>query len=724
MFINHLEIKSFAGLKDYELSLGEGFNCFYGPNERGKSTIFQFIIAMFYGLGDRRAKNNLRDRLTPRDGSAMAGSIWFTHKGKSYELNRKFGERAALDESTLLDLTSNTQIELRNLDKPGEDLFGVSREVFENTLLVDAEGPVIKQENSINNAIWEQLIDFMVNDDAEVSVNQVETRLSDKLYALKSKSGKKGSIPVLEQEYQELLQEESNRESNIEKQSNSLAALSNLEEMIHEYNEEYESLNNELRVENLAEDRLTLRMLEQPEETLRGLDAEKTALMENLQSFGKTSNEVADNIRLAKEQIDDLSTKDFELSRDKKLWGAKQDKLVNDDANSQRVNLFLLLTSVVVIIVLWYYFEKNIALPVSIAVLVVLTIYIFLQYFSRKNVALGLKGIRLELDKLETALKAEKLALRKILKGYGLAFINGTYEQVSQDLDRFLEQSQDLEFIQKQIVGIEKSLEESIYSPEDRLKIENNIKEEAEDLESLGFDVDNIEFNYQRQQALMEQIHALDLRISERESELSSLNAKLNYLLRNPRTGKLESPLEQISRVRQALEEKSKQLKAERFEYSALEIAQEVLAESLLDFRQTVLPKLNEQAGQYMKAISNGKYKDVYISESLELLLRDKNNKQSLDPESFSTGTRDQVWFAYRLALTDYLSAGNSFPLLLDDLFANFDDRRIKASVELIGEWSKSVNGETRQVILFTCHKHVVALLEEYADWNIKVLPK
>ena len=79
MKINKIHIISFGGLKNFTLEFSDGFNCVYGENERGKSTVMSFIKMMFYGnsYSGSVLQNNLRKKYTPWDGSAMAGIIEF-----------------------------------------------------------------------------------------------------------------------------------------------------------------------------------------------------------------------------------------------------------------------------------------------------------------------------------------------------------------------------------------------------------------------------------------------------------------------------------------------------------------------------------------------------------------------------------------------------------------------------------------------------------------------
>jgi uncharacterized protein YhaN len=48
-------------------------------------------------------------------------------------------------------------------------------------------------------------------------------------------------------------------------------------------------------------------------------------------------------------------------------------------------------------------------------------------------------------------------------------------------------------------------------------------------------------------------------------------------------------------------------------------------------------------------------------------------------------------------------------PLLLDDVFVNFDAPRTEAAIDLLQEVAEG----GQQVLFFTCHQHVVSQFEE-----------
>ena len=85
-----------------------------------------------------------------------------------------------------------------------------------------------------------------------------------------------------------------------------------------------------------------------------------------------------------------------------------------------------------------------------------------------------------------------------------------------------------------------------------------------------------------------------------------------------------------------------------------------------------------------------------------------------------SEGSRDQLYLALRLAALEIqIAQGFNMPLIADDLFINFDDRRAEAGLKVLGDISRSM-----QVIFLTHHDHLVPLARDVlgADLNVVIL--
>ena len=106
MIINKLNIISFGGLKDKVIELTDEVNLIYGENEKGKSTIQNFIRIWLYGMNSKRTKDiksNDRLRFMPITGEKIRGELYITHNNRSYIISRSFGITKKEDTSEIID---------------------------------------------------------------------------------------------------------------------------------------------------------------------------------------------------------------------------------------------------------------------------------------------------------------------------------------------------------------------------------------------------------------------------------------------------------------------------------------------------------------------------------------------------------------------------------------------------------------------------------------------
>ncbi len=67
------------------------------------------------------------------------------------------------------------------------------------------------------------------------------------------------------------------------------------------------------------------------------------------------------------------------------------------------------------------------------------------------------------------------------------------------------------------------------------------------------------------------------------------------------------------------------------------------------------------------------------------------------------------MYLTLRLAALDsHIAASEPLPLILDDILVNFDDLRAKATLKVLGEFSRKT-----QVVYFTHHRHLLDLARE-----------
>jgi uncharacterized protein YhaN len=144
--------------------------------------------------------------------------------------------------------------------------------------------------------------------------------------------------------------------------------------------------------------------------------------------------------------------------------------------------------------------------------------------------------------------------------------------------------------------------------------------------------------------------------------------------------------------------------------FCAAELAARVL-ETLRDrLERKCQPETLTRAARYFARLTAGKYTRVWTPAGERRLIIDDDRRQSLRVEQLSSGTREQLFLAIRLALLEqYRDRGVDLPIVLDDVIANFDQIRTEAAVETLVDFAAGGG----QVLLFTCHLHLARLFEE-----------
>jgi len=141
-------------------------------------------------------------------------------------------------------------------------------------------------------------------------------------------------------------------------------------------------------------------------------------------------------------------------------------------------------------------------------------------------------------------------------------------------------------------------------------------------------------------------------------------------------------------------------------EYVRTVMAKLLLEEEVARFRDDNQGPLLERARELFRDLTLGRYVGLDTDaddNGSPLLFARMANDRLLDVASLSTGTRDQLYLALRLAaLEHFMARRGPLPLLLDDLFVHFDDDRTKAGLVVLDGLA-----DTTQVLLFTHHARV-----------------
>ncbi len=750
MKIKSIYIASFGGIKNLTLDLNDNFSVIYGQNEQGKTTVMSFIKMMFYGSD--RAKGDLsknpRKKYTPWDNSQMAGSIDYEKDGKSFRLERIFGESNSTDKVTLID-TDLGKREAVSSDV-GTKVFGLSSAAFERSIFIGQFG-FPESNSAAEGEIGAKLSNIALTGSEDDSFDAIYSRLEKAKLELSSKSGKSGiyvkntvtlkdlndrlntalenqrKIEIGLKKADEILKEieilkakELTLKAQLQKEqdfknADKLRELLSLKSELSDITKEL-TLSNGTEINDmfLTKIKFCLSKVNNINQKIDAKENENKIIKENLDFImnpsGNATPEKAEEI---KAKIDTLKKQQEELKRE----CAELEN--NDTLKPSPAFLILLILGVLLIasgaVLCLYYLFLGLA-TIAVGALAFLVSNIFKAKNSSKKNQNRIMEIRFKLNELLSAIGTQTDNLNAIntklnsnserLKKQQGIFENNLLEienlskekaMHSAELEGLLgstfsgmtdaERTEQIDSLTKK-AATQKEIKQKINYI---LKDVGNISYEAaaeKIKEAEGFklsgDFDQIKADYD---------NTVNLRI-ERSNLYATLTAEINAIkkiAKNPDVINAE-----IAALRLKCE-------AQKEYIDLLDLAMTVLSNSFSEVRRNYGSVLDNKATAIFKEITDGKYKKLNASKSFDISVEQSESFGSYEVGYLSNGTVDQAYLSLRLALNELMRDTNgSLPAMLDDSLTQFDDERTKAALKFLKKYS-----ENNQIIMFTCHKSV-----------------
>lgn len=211
----------------------------------------------------------------------------------------------------------------------------------------------------------------------------------------------------------------------------------------------------------------------------------------------------------------------------------------------------------------------------------------------------------------------------------------------------------------------------------------------------------------------------LELDLTEATRELADIQENLGQI--NQQLGEWNARLREIDLSSRAViaQGKIESLQADLSDcldrLGPLLIAREMLDRAMRAFREENAGQLLASISELLERMTEGRYTRVEhdLEQEGGLLLVGPNNVRK-KPSELSTGTREQLYLAIRLAyIRHYCQGAEPLPVLMDDILVNFDDDRQMATLKVLAEFDAEI-----QIIMLTCHEPLVDKVQSLAGAN------
>jgi len=202
-------------------------------------------------------------------------------------------------------------------------------------------------------------------------------------------------------------------------------------------------------------------------------------------------------------------------------------------------------------------------------------------------------------------------------------------------------------------------------------------------------------------------------------AEIAALEGQLKDIERerdeaNQRRGEAQNELRRVAgaddaaQAAERAQETLAKVRTDAERYVRVKLAITLLRKAMEDYREQSQGPVLSRARELFPQLTAGVFEDLTtdFNDSDEAVIRSVRDGEHIDVSLLSDGERDSLYLALRVATLEHLfTQGTPMPIILDDLFLNFDDQHALCGFEALHQLSRQT-----QVIFFTHHDHLLGL--------------
>ncbi|MBE6588386.1 MAG: hypothetical protein E7647_08255 [Ruminococcaceae bacterium] len=752
MYIKSLYIEAFAGMKDREFSFSRSLNIIEGANESGKSTLCMFIKFMFYGLSGRTSDGEMseRQKYVPWDTGKAAGTLTVVTAKGEFRITRAltvFDDAKPAERLEVIDLYSGERVFKGKV--PGECILGVDEQMFVNTVFVRQMGSVSIDGDGMAGAIE----NILLSGDESVSIKRAVDRLEKTRKALMPKKGSGGKIQLLMQEKARLaskLEEAKEGNAALIAYENEAAKLSDLIEKRTREKNKYDGL---CRAYKKVEAGRRLAKARELEARIADIEGELSALEKygnipektgKINALSAKLSGIENRLRGLRRSLGDEPDV-FDRMSDEEILSAETD-IAQANKSKKSVGVFAVLFAVM--------------LTLSAALVAGA---FFLREAAGQAVFFALLGTGAFLFVAAVAflicMTVNAVKLNRVLKEWGVRNTDGLEKEAERRFDRaeaynraYDEHSKrchEISTCEKERDSVIALLRQCLsdFVPEDipdtdtmtaeALAVAAELSKRKEELgaslamargELRGYsDVLSFDGGAAVAEAYREFMETEAGRIS---AAFTTKDAAMAISKKNfaesalpgliAQKGEVDSNLARVKAttgdtavLSAQLDNCMRELDRMQKSLAGIEAATSALLSAGESMRQSLMPRVIEEANVLMGGFTEGKYTTLTSDRDLSLEFIQDDRRR--DISYLSAGTADAAYISFRCALATVLFASDTPPLVYDESFARIDESRLSGILSMLA-------GSKTQSLVFTCRTLEGRLADRLETAEITVL--
>lgn len=723
----------FAGVKNKSITLDSGFNILSGKNECGKTTLCAFIKYVLYGFDDPKEK----ERFSPMDGSSAFGSLTVEKDGHTYRIERK---QAARTQTVNIYNEENGE-ELNDWKKtaetPGEYFTAVPAALYSRSLYVSQQGGT-----HLDGGSTEAVSNLLISGDEAVNLKRAKHLLDLARKELKLKRGQGGLIYETENKLASLKNEKARGLALKNEYEGLMTELRKEETDIAVLSERLENAKESSRRSKLQKIRMYLDRLSEAETDMRAAALRKELLQKQYEHNGflpdkeyeKSLIAAQNELEIYSEQVKNLENRINDAKKDSILSApAGYDtytKVQNkEDLSEKHSSLSNALKLCAVIAVS--------ALTVSAVSLFA----IILQTLGLLKTSTAMLSAFFAVSAITSVTSfILRLVYSKKLKRLTSAFMIDRSRDFDSTLAEFREYeskvSADAEYLLRSLdeaLDAQNAAKENlthllgIWGRTDGRSAASELNVYFDAANACNLDIRTAQNKINVMHAYLEQFTQNEIEnakiapviaqtdsLTVTDEEIKELSRHLDAVKERKRASELalasnsafavdmEKNSYEIELCQSALDDYNES-------HDAIVLAYNMLEEAEKNIRKTVSPYLSKTASRYFSAVTNGRYEGLRLGSVMELSYTVSESQAQADSKFLSGGSLDLAWFTLRLALHKRLSENENIPLILDEAFVYFDDKRLKAILELLSDKAK----DGTQILLFSASSRELSLMSD-----------